>query len=131
MQTPKTECSPQRQVTRNIVQLYQSSLVARDPEQLRGASRLLTMQDCLRALEVGYLDALEARVPDGSCPFDDDNDEVLLHDEENWLLESSCSSGPFSLTETRTTVITINDDGSKSHSGVSESANICQLHRVS
>jgi hypothetical protein len=61
LQSPKRKCSPQRQLTRGVVQLYRQSPPP-DPEQLRIAYRLLTQKDRLRALQVAYLDALEAHL---------------------------------------------------------------------
>jgi hypothetical protein len=62
LQTPKKKCSPQRQLTRGVVQLYRQSPHPPDQEQLRIAYRLLTQKDRLRAVQVAYLDALEAQL---------------------------------------------------------------------
>jgi hypothetical protein len=62
LQTPKRKCSPQRQLTRGVVQLYRQSPHPPDQEQLRIAYRLLTQKDRLRAVQVAYLDALEAQL---------------------------------------------------------------------
>jgi hypothetical protein len=61
LQSPKRKCSPQRQLSRGVVQFYRQSPPP-DPEQLRTAYRLLTQKDRLRALQVAYLDALEAQL---------------------------------------------------------------------
>lgn len=61
LQSPKRKCSPQRQLSRGVVQLHRQS-PRPDPEQLRIAYRLLTQKDRLRAVQVAYLDALEVQL---------------------------------------------------------------------